>query len=472
VRVFRSQLFLFAAAATLAASCSGGGNSGPQAPAPRSSPTQAPSGHATPTPAGGASASPGPSATPTAIASGSSRTFPDTTNGIFVYSDQFATSGASEAQIQFAATHYAGAQKLLPSDAVHLRTYNPDFLVLHYRLGLALGYRSPVDCAPTGGYLEIIDGTWVQEWPGSAVVNSSWFFQYGGSARVYNCSWGWYVMELNDTGWRTWWSGQVIQQLTLNQDDGVFADSYSIPNYLGPYTPALPAVDSSFESGWATRMHSFTDYMRGQFAGRWLWIPNVGSWITTRDPSDYSNVDGAMLEGFAEGGNESYYAIGDWQLQMTRALSLVNAGKIVIGQTYPNGSDVNERLFVLGTYLLIKGNRTYVNLESYGQAIQWQPEYGINLGTPLDPVPPNIATLFNTTWNLYVRHYANGMVLVNPTATDSGSIALGGTFYQALPTNGGPVPASGTPPGSVSYSPVRSIDVCSHCAAILLNAAP
>jgi len=179
-----------------------------------------------------------------------------------------------------------------------------------------------------------------------------------------------------------------------------------------------------------------------------------------------------MLEGFAEGGNESYYAIGDWQLQMTRALSLVNAGKIVIGQTYPNGSDVNERLFVLGTYLLIKGNRTYVNLESYGQAIQWQPEYGINLGTPTDPVPANIATLFNTTWNLYVRHYANGMVLVNPNTTDSGSIALGGTFYQAIPTNGGPVPASGTPPGSVSYNPVTSVDVCPHCAAILLNASP
>jgi hypothetical protein len=461
-------------AAVLLANCSGGSSSGPQTPgAPRNSPTPAPSGSASARPTGGPSATPSATATPTAIASGSSRTFPDTTDGIFVYSDQLDTSSASEAQFQFAATHFVGSQKLLPGDAAHLRTYNSNFLVLHYRLGLALGYRSPSSgCAPTGSYLQIIDGSWVQEWPGDSVVNASWFFQYGGSARVYNCSWGWYLMELNDPGWRAWWSGQVMGQLALNQDDGVFADSYSIPNYLGPYNPALPAVDATFESSWATRMHSFTDYMRTQFAGRWLWIPNVGSWITTRDPSDYSNVDGAMLEGFAEGGNENYYALGDWQLQMNRALSLVNAGKIVIGQTYPNGSDANERLFVLGTYLLIKGHHTYVNLDSYGLAIQWQPEYGINLGAPVDPVPANISTLLNASWNLYVRHYANGMVLVNPSPADNGALALGGTFYQALPTTGGPVPSSGMPPGSVSYSPVTSVDVCPHCAAILLNASP
>jgi hypothetical protein len=462
------RLFFVFILPLLIASCSGGGGTSPAGPAPTGhagpTPTPAPSASPTASPASSPTASPGP---------GSARKFPDTTNGIFVYSDQFDTSGASEAQFAFAATHYVGAQKLLPGDAVHLRTYNANFLVLHYRLGLGLGYRSPSSgCAATGGYLQIIDGSWVQEWPGDSVVSPNWFFQYSGQPRVYNCAWGWYVMDLNDPTYRAWWSGKVIEQLTVNQDDGVFADSFSIPNYLGPYSPALPTVDSSFESSWATEMHAFTDYMRGQLAGRWLWIPNVGSWITTRDPSDYSNVDGAMLEGFAEGGNESYYALGDWQLQMNRTLGLVNAGKIVIGQTYPNGSDVNERLFVLGTYLLIKGNHTYVNLESYGSAIQWQPEYGINLGVPTDPVPSTISTLYNSSWNVYVRHYAGGMVLVNPSSTDSGSIALGGTFYQVTPSNGGPVPSSGIAPGSLSYTAVSSVDVCADCAAILLNAHP
>ncbi len=49
----------------------------------------------------------------------------------------------------------------------------------------------------------------------------------------------------------------------------------------------------------------------GQLAGRWKWIPNVGAWITTRDPSDYSNVNGLMIEDFAKWDGDGYFAPGD-----------------------------------------------------------------------------------------------------------------------------------------------------------------
>lgn len=54
--------------------------------------------------------------------------------------------------------------------------------------------------------------------------------------------------------------------------------------------------------------------------GRLWFIPNAGSWITTRDRTNYAIPDGVMIEGFAEGGPASFYALGDWQLQMDRAL--------------------------------------------------------------------------------------------------------------------------------------------------------
>jgi len=38
------------------------------------------------------------------------RAFPDTTDGIHVFNDQLATWSMTEAQFQFAATHYAGSQ--------------------------------------------------------------------------------------------------------------------------------------------------------------------------------------------------------------------------------------------------------------------------------------------------------------------------------------------------------------------------
>jgi hypothetical protein len=401
------------------------------------------------------------------------RPFPPTSNGIVVFSDQLDTSSMTEALFKFAATHYAGSQKLLPQDATHLRRYNGNFIVLHYRLGQGLGFRAAdAHCGPTGSYLQIIDRTWVQEWPGDANVKPEWFFGWNGKPRVYNCNFGWYLMELDDAAWRRWWSGKVIQQLTDNGDDGVFADSYSIPNYGFTWKPALPAIDATFEATWAKREHDFTDYMRATFAGRWKWIPNIGAFVTSRDPSDYSNVDGAMVEQFAEYGCHNYLAASDWQLQLNRVLPLVTSDKDIIAQTYPCGSDVEERLFDLATYLLVKGGHTYVNLSSYGLSVQWLPEYGIALGNATDPLPANIAAYFKPAWNVYVRHYSAGVVLVNPAASASGAFNLGGTYYQVVPSGGGVVPPNGVPTGSLSYAPIRSLNLCAHCGAVLLNKAP
>src|SRR3990172_1477698 len=68
----------------------------------------------------------------------SARNFPDTTSSILVFSDQLNTSAMTEAQFQFAAAHYAGSQKLLPNATRRLRSYNPNYLMLHYRLGQGL----------------------------------------------------------------------------------------------------------------------------------------------------------------------------------------------------------------------------------------------------------------------------------------------------------------------------------------------
>lgn len=407
-----------------------------------------------------------------AVPAWAQRSFPDTTHGVVVFDDQLATWNMTEAQFAFAASHYAGTQKVRRDDARHLRQYNPGFLVLHYRLGQALGHSIPSACQPTTNYLQIIDGNqWVQEWPGDGAVQESWFFHYGnGPSRVFSCSNGHYVMEIGDAGWRAWWSGQLIQQLQDNEDDGVFADSYSIPNYFGgsDFNPPLPDVDATFESQWAAWEHAFTDYIRGQLAGRWKWIPNIGALVTSRDPSDYSNVDGAMIEGFAEWGGGNYLDPADWALQLNRVLSLVHADKILIAQTYPDASDVGERLFVLGTYLLIKGAHTYVNMDT-GLDPEWFPEYAVALGRPVDPLPVSISGLFDPTWNVYVRHYSQGMVLVNPSASPRGVINLGGTFARVVPVGGGAVPADGSAPGSLSYTSVTSLTLQPHEAVILLN---
>src|SRR5579872_3256280 len=166
----------------------------------------------------GAAASPAtPSATPRSL-----RAFPDTTSGVHVFHDQLDFSALSSAQVRFAATHYAGAQKLLRSNARLIRTYNPNFIVLHYRLGEFLGR----------GTTKIIDGNdWVLEWPGESVVQPSWYFTNGAGPYVFDRFA--YLMNLSSSGYQNWWSSLVEQQLIDNEDDGLFIDSFSVPEFFG-----------------------------------------------------------------------------------------------------------------------------------------------------------------------------------------------------------------------------------------------
>jgi hypothetical protein len=162
------------------------------------------------------------------------RSWPDTSRGVYVFNDQLA-SGLTPAQARFAARRYAGAQKLTRSQARRLREIRPGFLVLHYRLGLGLGNRATErGCDPTGEPIRVIEGDrWVEEFP--ANPDPAWFYRVSGS-RVLQCTWGWYLADVAGAAWRAWWPQEVLRQVRANEDDGVFMDSTSVPNYFGGST--------------------------------------------------------------------------------------------------------------------------------------------------------------------------------------------------------------------------------------------
>ena len=438
-------------------------------------PTPTPTATRTPTatPTAGSTATPTPTAT---SGGGAPRAWPDTSSGVHVFNDQL-SQGMTQAQVQFAATHYAGAQKMIRSEADRLRAVNPNFLILHYRLGHGLGYRAVQNgCQPTGGWLYIIEGNaWVQEWPGNGVVQEPWFFHWPetGGPRVLNCDWGWYLVELNNNAWRTFWQAEVLRQLQANADDGVFMDSLSVPNYLGAdhYSPPLPVIDETFESAWAARIDAWLAWLQTQPLGAYYLAPNVGSWITSRETTSYAAADGLMIEGFGLEADASPYPYADWQLQMNRILGAVNRGQAILGQTYVQGDQ--ERMFALGSYLLIKGNRTFLNIDLDLEP-EWWPEYDIPIGAPTHSAGVSIANLYDAVNQVYRRNFNNGFVLVNPTNPWDGSgitatVNLGGSFRRAVTSGGGTLPANGIPTGSLSYQTVTSVTLPPYSAAVLLN---
>jgi hypothetical protein len=364
-----------------------------------------------------------------------------TSDRIRVFSDQL-PDGLSPGLLQFAATHYAGAQKLGASETLALKARNPAFMMIQYRLGLGLGRRTQIR----------FGDAWVNEWPPHP--QARWFYRYHGR-RVFQ-NWGWYLMNPDDASWRAYYVSQLSRQIASTHADGVFMDSTSVPNDFGAdtFTPRLPAFDPPWELAWSQKIERWLPFVQSRL-GKPV-IVNAGSWVTTRERTDYSGAAGVMIEGFATG-----LAAADWQLELTRALGLVRKDKVVICQSYPDPGDVDARMFDLASYLLIKGAHTYVN---FGEGIRvfWFPEYDVDLGAPVDS--PGL----RQDQGAFVRHFANGLVVVNP-GDSTVRYTLPGAMNLYAPGPGGPVPDSGTFADTSRTQPVTSVTLGPRRAAVLLH---
>ncbi len=414
-----------------------------------------------------------PLAATTSEAPGVIHSFPDTMDGIHVFNDQLAAWEMSEAQFEFAATHYAGTQKVFASDVRRLRSHNPNFVVLNYRLGLGLGYQNTTGCEPNGVWTDEIEGEKrMREYP--ANPPDEWFFKWKGQ-RVFFCDWGWYLMDIDNPSWREYWAGEVLRQLRANAADGVFVDSLFPPSYYGgdKFAPNLPDLDQTLEESWSSKIEDFIRFGQSSELANYYFIPNVGAWITGRDNTDYSGTDGVMVEGFARWSAGDYFSAqeGDWQMQMDRILQMVNLDRIVLLQQYVKKENVDDRLFLLGSYLLVKGHHTYLNLELSTDP-EWFPEYEIPIGIPVGGIPRSISSLWRPDWRIYARLYTNGVVLVNPS-DQTQEVTLQKTYYQVRPSGGGIVPADGdVSKWNVEYTPVTTITLLPNQGAVLLAEAP
>ncbi len=381
------------------------------------------------------------------------RRIPDTSAAVHVWEDQLPDS-MTAAQVRFLARHIDGTQKVSLQTARRLRAYDPGFLVLHYRLGIGDG---PVPFR--------IGTRWASDF-GYVTHHESWFWHLAGQ-RVLQTQYDWYLMN-PDSGWSADWGRRVLYEARLLGDDGVFADSLSVPQYLGPSSFSPPLQYFVGERAWTARIDRFMRYEHRRLRGHLWFIPNAGSWITTRDRTDYSLADGVMIEGFAEADASDFYAVSDWQLQMDRILGLVRLRRIILAQSYLSASDMTARGFVLGSYLLVKGSHTFLNMD-VGLEAQWFPEYGIDLGPALGSPPRSVDQLRQAS-GLYERRFERGLVAVNP-GSRALSLKPAGPALLVSPVGGGALPADAdVSDWRLREIPVsRSVTVPAHGAVVLLG---
>jgi hypothetical protein len=391
------------------------------------------------------------------------RPFPDTSTRIAVLTDQLPWPMSDE-QVRFAATHYVGTQKLTLNVSRRLRAINPGFLVLHYHLAM---WQS----APNVPF--ITDGnTWGNDYP-AVNAHELWFWHNREHQRVTSSHDGKLLMNVSDAGFREHWRDSLLRQVEDGDYDGVFLDSASPALLQGEArTPADPRL---FADG--VRTNTFAELGGRSWIAAWEdWIadldrslssrgvpliPNIGSLVTTWDNSDYSLSAGAFCEGFLDPG----FSTQDWIAAANQTLALVRRNKIVILQNYlPSADETAKRRFLLASYLLVKGARTYVAYFA-STPFEWYPEWDLDLGG----AQKSAVTMDELSWNgIYRRDFDKGIVLVNPGA-NAVHVTFEGTFKRVEPVGGGAVSVDGTVSGRVDTVPVTTLELGAKTAEILLR---
>jgi len=395
------------------------------------------------------------------------RPFPDTRNGIAIFTDQL-PSHQTDAQLRFVATHYVGSQKMTRTWTRHMRTLAPNFLMLHYQLAVGEGPAAFVD-----------GDKWVNDFA-DVSKHEDWFLHDAGGRHVHQKDWNWDVMDLRfadgrpKTGFPAFWVQTALQRMRDNECDGCFADSYTQDILIGQVQPATPIFRDVevTKRDWLPHLNQFGRYCAEAFhrqPEKFKFLPNLGGLVTSWDKQTNLLVgDGGMNEGFCQSGPRQFFSPDDWKLQMTRVLTLAAAQKIVLCQTGIDRADAAGRWFVVGSYLLTKGRHSYLNMMDKG-SLEWYPEYNLKLGAYKAEPQPDIMAYWDPAWRVFRRDYAHGFVLVNPFEAPVTVAQLGAPYRLASASGGGAVGEDGRPPGALNSRRVTSVTVPAHGARVLLD---
>lgn len=400
------------------------------------------------------------------------RQFPDTHNRIAVFADQFPFY--TDAQAEFAATHYVGTQKMLSHQIDWIRQYNPDFLHLQYRLGYRISEPVFIHNNAWTNDAVFIPGGEPIEFPTGTPVDDGWFVQDQQGNKVYNLYAGSvkeYIMNLDNADFRNYYVNTVSSDIVASHADGWFADSLHLP-YAVPVDQHDSAVGAPPHASFIDEMERFYDHIYPEFHSRGQYlVPNIGNLVTTLDTTSgyYEDVHGAMVEGFAT----RNFSDADWRLQMNRTLELVNNDKIFIAQRGASESDVVNRVFILANYLLVKGDLSYINMAAPGLAgnLHWWPEYDLDLGAPIDGIGiANITELDPDGDGVYIRTFENGLVYVNGSSSQV-TVDVDPDWLLMTPSGGGAIGLDGQwlTPGELGFASAgNSITLNGRTAAIFL----
>ena len=283
-----------------------------------------------------------------------------------------------------------------------LKARNPDITVLVYKNLAAMMSLDERGDASTGVTIE------------DAAEHPDWFLLDPAGRRITFESYPWlFAADVGRRSFQRRWADGVLAVLREHPWDGVFVDDANptLRHHVDTARVTRYPTDAAYGAATGAALATIGPRIR---EARKLVIANFGSWSDYRPLVDgwLEHVSGAMEEQFAKFGtspDSGYVTRGAWERQVGAVEAAESRGRRFLAITHSNNTDAAAARYGWATILLAAQGDSAFALHGDYTRETWFPEYELELGEPAGERSRDRS-------GLHRRRFANGLVLVNPTA--------------------------------------------------------
>jgi polyhydroxybutyrate depolymerase len=263
--------------------------------------------------------------------------------------------------------------------------------------------------------------------------------------------------------WINYYAVTASEQVYTLGYDGLFIDSASHKLWPGAVYGLMP--DGYSDDGWRDGRYAALEFIKSYFPDKLVVFNGLHS--DNGVENSLKLTDGGVWETFAfKASDDGYAGEEKWR----EAIELVERNKgeklnLLVSKKKNLAADVQSRLFILTSYLLVSNQNVFLSMIDldYDQleSIYYYPEYEIDLGVPLGCYRVNDE-------GIYERKFEKGMVLVNPSDTESYTYSLDKGYNIVIPVGGGVLPENGVPDGYLTYESVNDLLILPPVSGVVL----
>ena len=271
--------------------------------------------------------------------------------------------------------------------------------------------------------------------------------------------WNSWLMDPNDmvdpgdpdamNHWINYYAVTAAEQIYQYDYDGLFIDSAGHRLWTGAVRGKIP--DDYDDERWRQGRASALEFIKSHLPDKSVVFNGLHCEAGAEE--SLANTDGGMWEVFAfKPSTGAYYGAGKWQ-DVIELVERRNQEKTIVLVSKKAGltENIQVRMFIVASYLLVSNENVILSMVDLDydelRTILYYPEYDLSLGEAS-------GSYTVSEQGLFVRQFEGGIVLVNPSESETLVFVPDGDYRRVVPVGGGVVPQDGAWEGSIAYESV------------------